>query len=268
MSRSRPSPSRDRPVATHNAAEPAPRPSVRDIGGLGEVCGSATTRSTRTPGIVNRNGCRNARVHGEELRLDGLVILSRPAAVCGGELAVAPSITPRLIELERLAGPSVPRFATPHLGCGLASRTSSGAEDRDGCAPSSSHTARSTRMALLSRSKLAPSCRSVPTRGTGGREKKKDVRRAIRSGGIFLASASSRLTHEITTRAENVRFPGGLRPTGRMSPRNRPRSSNQLVKTAVTPVVYVWTLIDPPQEQLTPQEQLIVFQMSRREERV
>jgi hypothetical protein len=75
---------------------------------------------------------------------------------------VAPSITPRLIELEHLAGASVPRFATPQLGCGLASRTSSGAEDRDGCAPSSSHTARSTRMALLSRSKLAPSCRSVP----------------------------------------------------------------------------------------------------------
>ena len=99
------------------------------------------------------------------------------------------------------------------------------------------------------------------TRRTRGREKKKDVRRAIRSGGIFLASASSRLTHEITTRAENVRFPGGLRPTGRMSPRNRPRSSNQLVKTAVTPVVYVWTLIDPPQEQL------IVSQMSRHQSR-
>jgi hypothetical protein len=44
----------------------------------------------------------------EELRLDGLVILSRPAEVCGEELVVAPSTTPRLTEIERLAGPSAP----------------------------------------------------------------------------------------------------------------------------------------------------------------
>ena len=76
---------------------------------------------------------------------------------------MAPSITPRLIEIERLAGPSVPRF-TAHLGCGLAPCTSSGAEDRDGCAAQLvAQGALNTNGGMLSRSNLAPSCRSVPT---------------------------------------------------------------------------------------------------------
>jgi hypothetical protein len=41
-----------------------------------------------------------------ELRLDGLVILWWPVAVCGKESTVVPSTTPRLTELERLPDPS------------------------------------------------------------------------------------------------------------------------------------------------------------------
>ena len=62
-SRSRPSPSRDRPVTTHNAEQPIPRASVRDAGGLGEVRTSSTTKSTKNVGVLNQGRCLTGRVH-------------------------------------------------------------------------------------------------------------------------------------------------------------------------------------------------------------
>src|SRR5208282_4987977 len=44
------SPSHDRPVATHNAAETTPRASQSDAGGLGEVCASSHTPTERVHG--------------------------------------------------------------------------------------------------------------------------------------------------------------------------------------------------------------------------
>ena len=50
VNRSRLSPSHDRPVATHNAAETTPRASNSDAGGLGEVCASSRTPTGRVHG--------------------------------------------------------------------------------------------------------------------------------------------------------------------------------------------------------------------------
>src|SRR5271165_2130337 len=50
MNRSSLSPSHDRPVATHNAAETTPRASQSDAGGLGEVCASSHTPTERVHG--------------------------------------------------------------------------------------------------------------------------------------------------------------------------------------------------------------------------
>ena len=54
MNRSSLSPSHDRPVATHNAAETTPRASQSDAGGLGEVCASAHTPTGRVHGETYR----------------------------------------------------------------------------------------------------------------------------------------------------------------------------------------------------------------------
>ena len=56
-SRSRPSPSRDRPVATHNAEKPTPRASVRNAGGLGEIMGVVQHSSQKNPHAVTA-ACR------------------------------------------------------------------------------------------------------------------------------------------------------------------------------------------------------------------
>jgi hypothetical protein len=64
------------------------------------------------------------------LRLDGLVILCWPAAVCGEESAVVQIVTPRLTDLERLLGPSAPRLVTPDLESDVAPRTLLRAEPR------------------------------------------------------------------------------------------------------------------------------------------
>jgi len=64
------------------------------------------------------------------LGLDGRVILWWPTAVCGEESAVVPIVTPRFTDLERLLGPSAPRFVTPNLESDVAPRTSLRAEPR------------------------------------------------------------------------------------------------------------------------------------------
>jgi len=56
VSRSRPSPSRDRPVATHNPEEPTPRASLRNARRLGEVCAPSRAESTNNVSILNQ--CR------------------------------------------------------------------------------------------------------------------------------------------------------------------------------------------------------------------
>ena len=95
------------------------------------------------------------------------------------------------------------------------------------------------------------------TRGTGGREKKTEVRwQCDRAAFSWPASAIASL----------ARSPDGLRTFAFQVGFDRPvaltretslRPSNQLVKTRVTPVAYVCTLIDPPHEQL------IVFHLLR-----
>src|ERR1039458_3711702 len=64
MSRSRPSPSHDRPVATHNAKEPTPPAFRWQIWGVGEVCPVSSSESPNHPGNVTQRPPPIAGVHG------------------------------------------------------------------------------------------------------------------------------------------------------------------------------------------------------------
>jgi hypothetical protein len=111
----------------------------------------------------------------EELRLGGLVILSRPAVARGDRIGGGPVHHAWLTELERLAGTSAPRSATRHLQPDLTPRTQERAELRRRA--HRSHRTTSTRMRGS-----ANSLETGAESPVGNRDKLRDSNDAVTSG--------------------------------------------------------------------------------------